>query len=464
MNSFDKNKNLYSALSEYADTAMYPFHMPGHKRNTKMLGVSLPFNIDITEIDGFDNLHDASGILKNTSDKAREVFHSEHSYMLINGSTCGILAAIRTVANYGDEIITARNCHKAVYNGCSLNNLKMHFIYPPQDKSSGVCGSVTAESVQKAIEAHPKAKAVIITTPTYEGVISDIESIAQAVHRKGIPLIVDNAHGAHQVFCDFCKGEPVACGADIVISSLHKTLPSLTQTAVAHINGTLVNHKSFEKQLAIFETSSPSYVLMASIDNCFDFLLGRREEFRRYKERLAKFSDNIKGLRHLTVLCHGNDSAANHNFYSFDVGKIVICTVGTSVNGVELMRILRHTYGLELEMSYPFYAVAMTSVCDTDEGFSRLANALLEIDSTLTESTAKSLPLEMPVPKSSGINPLTLPDDNDDTPLENLTGTVSNRYIYAYPPGVPIIIPGEIIDRKTVEYINRLVETGVKVI
>lgn len=466
MNRFKKNKNLYSALSEYADTNMYPFHMPGHKRNTNMLGVSFPFNMDITEIDGFDNLHDANGILRDITDKAKKLFHSEHSYMLINGSTCGILAAVRTVTQYGNEIIIARNCHKAVYNGCALNNLKMHFIYPPQDISSGVCGSVTAESVRNAIKSHPKAKAVVITSPTYEGVISDIESIAQTAHDFGIPLLVDNAHGAHQIFCSFCKGEPVSEGADIVISSLHKTLPSLTQTAIAHINGSLVDAKMFERQLAIFETSSPSYILMASIDNCLDFLLNSKEKFEKYSNRLEDFSDSVKGLRHLTVLCHGNDSVNNHNFYSFDMGKIVICTSGASMNGVELMQILRQKYCLELEMSYPFYAVAMTSVCDTAKGFTRLSYALSEIDSTLTQSCTKSLPLELPMPKHSGINPLELHDNNNISieNIENSIGKVSDRYIYAYPPGVPIIIPGEIVDKETAEYINKLIECGVNVV
>lgn len=466
MNRFMKNKNLYSALSEYAETNMYPFHMPGHKRNTNMLGVSFPFNMDITEIDGFDNLHDANGILKNITDKTRTIFHSEHSYMLINGSTCGILAAVRTVTQYGDEIIIARNCHKAVYNGCALNNLKIHFIYPPQDISSGVCGSVTEESVRNAIESYPNANAVVITSPTYEGVISDIKSIAQTAHDFGIPLIVDNAHGAHQIFCDFCKGEPVGDGADIVISSLHKTLPSLTQTAIAHINGSLVDPKKFQKQLAVFETSSPSYILMASIDNCMDFLLNSEEAFKKYSNRLEKFSDSVKGLQHLTVLCHGNDSVVNHNFFSFDMGKIVICTSGTSISGVELMQILRQKYCLELEMSYPFYAVAMTGVCDTSEGFARLSYALSEIDKTLTKCEKKSLPLEIPTPKHSVINPFKL-QESDNISIENIynsIGQVSDRYIYAYPPGIPIIMPGEIVDKETAEYINKLIESGVNVV
>lgn len=434
--------------------------MPGHKRNTEMLGVSLPFNIDITEIDGFDNLHDSSGILRLAAEKAEKLFHSEHSYMLINGSTCGILSAIHATTKYNDSIIIARNCHKSVYNGCMLNNLKMNFIYPEQDIQSGVSGSITCGSVLAAVKACPNAKAIVITSPTYEGVISDIKNIAEIVHSFNIPLIVDNAHGVHQPFCNFCGGEPISGGADIVISSLHKTLPALTQTAIAHINGDLVPHKKFENALSVFETSSPSYVLMSSIDNCFDFLGSNGEHFANYKKNLFTFSDSIKHLKHLKVLCHGNDNISDHNFYSFDCGKIVICTAGTNISGVELMNILRKKYHLELEMSYPFYAVAMTSVCDTAKGFERLSAALLEIDQSI-KSDGKAVPiLTMPKPSPSG---LSLRDASELSDSESKRLKISNRYIYAYPPGVPIIIPGEIYDNNIFEYIQKLKLSGVTV-
>ena len=453
-------KNLYDKLKDYSETDSYPFHMPGHKRNTDLLGVSFPFDIDITEIDGFDNLHSAEGILKNAADKARKVFHSEHSYMLINGSTCGILAAIRSVTEYGDDIIIARNCHKSVYNGCLLNNLNMHFIYPPQDDKSGVSGSIAIDSVREAIENCMTAKAVVITSPTYEGVISDIKSIADIAHSYGIPLIVDNAHGAHQIFFGLNEGEPIQGGADIVISSLHKTLPSLTQTAVAHVNGNLVDSRRFERELSIFETSSPSYILMSSIDTCFDFLENSGKLFEEYRKNLHKFSESIKYLKHLTVLCHGSDDISEHKFYSFDTGKIVICTSGTNLSGVELMKLLRDKYGLELEMAYPFYAVAMTSVCDKREGFVRLSKALIEIDESILFSGNTVPVLPIPKPEKSG---LSLAKASDKNLIVN-DDKISRGYIFAYPPGIPIVIPGEIIDDEILMYIEVLKASGVNVI
>lgn len=463
MKNFDKDINLYNALKDYSKSDYIPFHMPGHKRNTDLLGNKLPYDIDITEIDGFDNLHSASGILKNATDKAKKVFHSQHTYMLINGSTCGLLAAIRTVTRYGDEIIIARNSHKAVYNGCLLNNLDVHFVYPPQDEISGVSGSITPQSIEQAIKNHPNSRAILITSPTYEGVISDIEAIANIAHHHNIPLIVDNAHGAHQAFCDFCKGEPISCGADIVISSLHKTLPSLTQTAIAHINGDLVNPHAFENQLAIFETSSPSYILMTSMDSCFDFLISQKDRFIEYKNNIKAFSEKVKGLKHLSVLCHGDDSLEKHDFYSFDIGKIVICTIGCSINGVEFMSILREKYHIELEMCYPFYAVAMTSVCDKKESFDRLATTLKEIDDNIENQTENITILKTVEPQKSSIRLADLPQKGTLINLEKAVGKISLEYVFAYPPGIPIIVPGEIIDTDIVNYINALISSGVNV-
>ena len=453
MINLNPQNDLYNALKAYSQTDAYPLHMPGHKRNTDLLGVSLPFAIDITEIDGFDNLHSADGILKAAAQKAEKLFHSEHSYMLINGSTCGILAAIYSTAKYNNTIIIARNCHKSVYNACLLNHLEISFIFTEQDEKSGICSSVTPENVKEAIEACPNAAAVVITSPTYEGVISDIKSIAEIAHQYKIPLIVDNAHGAHQRFCSFCKGEPVSSGADIVISSLHKTLPSLTQTAVAHVNGDIVSHRKFENALSIFETSSPSYVLMSSIDRCFDFLSESRELFEQYENMLRLFSEKMKKLNHLKILCHGSDTLSEHSFYSFDFGKIVICTSGTNLSGAELMNILREKYHLELEMSYPFYAVAMTSVCDTDEGIERLAAALLEIDKRTKFDKTKVPVIKIPKPEKSE---LSIHEALELSDADAKRMKISNSFKYAYPPGVPIVIPGERTDSEIGEYLSKL--------
>lgn len=292
--------SLYSALKKHSQAGTYPLHMPGHKRN---FGSALPYDIDITEIYGFDDLHSADGIIKECCLKAAEIYKSDSAYMLVNGSTCGILAAVSSVAHRGDKIIIARNCHKSVYNACMLSELDARYIYPPMSKS-GICGSISPETVRAALTECPTAKAVVITSPTYEGVVSDISSIARECHSRKIPLIVDSAHGSHMRFCSFGKsGEPISSGADIVITSLHKTLPSLTQTALAFVNGELVNRKQFEKFLSVFETSSPSYVLMSSIDRCLDFLKVSEKSFANLEKNLSAFYKRADKLNNLKIVC-----------------------------------------------------------------------------------------------------------------------------------------------------------------
>lgn len=461
-----KSGGLYHALDNYSKTDAYPFHMPGHKRNTAALGQALPYNIDITEINGFDDLHKPTGIIKDACDKAAALYGSESAYLLVNGSTCGILAAVTSVVHRGDTVIAARNCHKSVYNACALSELDVRFIYPPMTPC-GVCGSISPASVQAALEDCLRAKAVIITSPTYEGVISDIETIARICHDKGAVLIVDNAHGAHLPFVTFGKaGDPIKSGADIVISSLHKTLPSLTQTAAAFVNGERVDRAKFERALGIFETSSPSYILMASMDMCFDYIKRGKRDFAAYETALSEFSSKMKKLEKLTVICCGRDKLKDRGFFSFDRGKIVITTTGTSITGVELVEKLRSEYSLELEMAYPYYAVAMTSVCDTPEGLRRLAEALLAADKEIASSKNTAAYPSLPKPMRLRMTNAELENLPDLEPTREQAASgrfISRSYIYAYPPGIPIVAPGEVIGVFEYEYIELLKKSGVRV-
>ncbi len=435
----NSHDTLLEKLKKYSDTPAYPFHMPGHKR---LFGDdSLPYRIDITEIAGFDDLHDPTGIIKRIEQKIAEVFHSEHAFMLINGSTGGLLAAISAVTEIGDTIIVARNCHKSVYNAVMIRSLNAEYVYPPTDEN-GICGSIDPESVVDAINENPTAKAVVLTSPTYEGVVSDIASISKICHIKNIPLIVDGAHGAHLPFCSFgVKGEPIRSGADIVISSLHKTLPALTQTAAAFLNSKLVSCDEFRKYLEVYQTSSPSYPLMASVEICVDSVGTMDNEFAEYERRLNEFSEKMRQLQHLRLLCHHNSC------YSYDKSKIVILTNRANINGTEIMRRLREEYQLELEMAYPTYAIAMTGVCDSEDGFLRLSDALFRIDKGLRYEEKPPFP-PLPHPKKAN----------------RKDGEVGQqRSIYAYPPGIPIAAAGEIFGEAERRYVEELLLAGVTV-
>jgi len=370
---------LYDKLKNYAASGAYPMHMPGHKRNTDLLPVGLPYGIDITEIHGFDDLHDPRGVLKETAEIAARLYGSDRAFPLINGSTAGILAAIGAHAGRGDKAIVAQNCHRSVFNAIDLFGIEPVLITPEMDEAAGIACSIDPASIEAALDSEAGVKLVVVTSPTYEGVVSDINSIAAVVHRRGIPLLVDEAHGAHLGFSGLFPDNAVNQGADVVVMSLHKTLPALTQCSLLHICGEFASVGEISRLLAVFQTSSPSYVLMSSIDSCLRLLDSDKDVlFLEYERNLKRFSMGTEVLEKLYIL--GQKNLPPVPFFAFDPGKIVVVTKKTAISGFELMSILRDEYKIELEMASPGYAVAMTSVCDTAEGFGRLAEALVAID------------------------------------------------------------------------------------
>ena len=267
---------IYDKLLAYGNSDAYPFHMPGHKR--QITDFVNPFQIDITEIDGFDNLHHPEGILKEAQERAAALYGSRSTYFLVNGSTCGILSAVSALVRPGGEIILARNCHKASYHACYLGDLVIHSLYPQWEPKWGINGGILPEDVEKLLAEYPKTQAVLLTSPTYDGAVSDIRGIARICHAHRVPLIVDEAHGAHLGFHPYFPESALKLGADVVIQSFHKTLPSLTQTAVLHVGrDAQVDEERIRRFLGIYQSSSPSYIFMAAMDRCVEFLKMREK-------------------------------------------------------------------------------------------------------------------------------------------------------------------------------------------
>lgn len=458
--------DLLFHLQAYGETDTYPFHMPGHKRNTAMLGNTLPYSIDITEIDGFDDLHAPEGILKDLNDRLCALYGAKHSFALVNGSTCGILAGIAAATQQGDKILLARNCHKSVYNAVELLGLVPVYIQPPTDEKTGIAGSIAPKSVEEALKQNKDIRLCVLTSPTYDGIISDIRTIAGILHAKDIPLLVDEAHGAHLAFTNQKMCSAVAAGADLVIHSLHKTLPALTQTAAAHLCTDRISPASFQRKLSVFETSSPSYILLASVSECVRFLEENGQTaFLKYVERLDDFSENCKALEHCTVLCKGKDCLEMHPaFFAFDGGKLPIVTANANTDGVSLLQKLRVEYKIEGEMAAVTYALLMTSVCDTEAGFSRLFAALREIDCTLQSAAVP--PQFTPVPLPPVVFPpaAAAKQTGVRVPLQNAVGKTSLNTVWCYPPGVPLLVRGERVTREIAAALENAKAHGLKVL
>ena len=452
---------LYDKLKSYKDSGIYPFHMPGHKRVDIVNDGLIPYGIDITEIDGFDNLHNACGCIREIEKKAENLYSVNRAFLLVNGSTCGILSSIRAMTNFGDNIIMARNCHKSVYNAIELCGLNPEYILPEYDEKYGVFTSVAPEKLETLLSKNHDTKLVIVTSPTYEGVVSNIKAIADICHRHGAMLFVDEAHGAHFPFSEKFPSEAVKYGADAAVVSLHKTLPSLTQTALLLTDNSELSEK-LQENLSVFETSSPSYILMSAIENCLDYIAENKNAFKTYTEKLEDFYCDTNSLNNLTVLY--NDKAFIDKCFAYDFGKIVISTADSNISGTVLAKVLREKYMLETEMSYNDYVIAMTSDCDSDEGFSRLKNALLEIDSSLIKSKKNCLDYSFAeLPKRNFNSYQKNKFKAEKISFMNAQGRVSLEYVWAYPPGIPLIVPGEIITDKLINQINILISNNIQI-
>lgn len=479
---------LLARLAAYCASDALPMHMPGHKRNRQALQLPEPVDIDITEIDGFDNLHGAEDLLLACQRRAARVFGAEETHFLVNGSSGGILSAIAACVPRGGALLMGRNAHRAALNAVTIGGIRPEYLYPAFLPESSISGAIAPEQVDAALGRRPDIRCVFITSPTYEGVISDVAAIADACHRHGAVLIVDEAHGAHLGFGGFPESA-VRLGADVSVQSVHKTLGSLTQTALLHVSGPRVDRERLRRMLSVYQTSSPSYVLMASIDECVLRMEAQGDALAdRWLANVAAFRRAVGGLRHLKLLpveaaggggtavgADSVDGAAARGYaavgagsvdgvaarggaavgagsvdvaaFRFDSSKIVISARGTNIGGPELQRMLRERFHIELEMAAGHYAIAMTGVGDTEASVMRLADALLTIDAELTDVDAPA-PVD---PLSPRPQMVLTPAEADllpaeDVPVDAAAGRICAETVFAYPPGIPLMVPGERVD------------------
>lgn len=463
-------EHLCEKLKEYAESDFYPYHMPGHKRSTMGSMSAEIMKLDITEIEGFDNLHEPEGILKGLQERAAALYGAEESFYLVNGSTCGILSAISAATSFGGHILMARNSHKSAYHGVYIRNLKTTYLYPPMLNGYDICDAITPQQIKAALEKEPDIEAVFLVSPTYEGRLADVAAIAGVVHEKGLPLIVDEAHGAHLGLAEGFAPNSNQAGADLVIHSVHKTLPAMTQTALLHVNGNRIDRERLRRFLHIYQSSSPSYVLMASIDNALRLVEEQGCElfakFRCSYQTMLKELSHCKRLRF--VPCDEKRQ---------DVGKLVIDCRKAGLTGRQLYQILFENYHLQLEMACGSYCLAMFTIGDTEQAYERMTRALLEIDKqaacnpyeeekTLTQPDMEGL-TSIGILPTDGTQALLLAEAWDmpweQVELEAAVGRRVADFVNLYPPGVPILVPGEVLSWEQYLQIREYLEQGLKV-
>lgn len=519
-----KYNDILSKLDKYKDENIVPMHMPGAKRNKELIELYMgdmgnPYEKDITEINGFDNMHNAETIIKDAFDEAAELYGADESWYLVNGSTAGNMSAICGVTHKNDVVIMARNCHISVYNAVILNELNPVYIYPEYDEEYGYYKGITLKEIKLIVDKYSSdhdrndIKAVILTSPTYEGNVSDIKSIAEYLHQYNIPLIVDEAHGAHFNFSESFPQSAVKSGADVVINSVHKTLPSLTQTAIMHINYGIVDVERIRRYWNIYQSTSPSYILMSSIARSLSIVKNDGDKlFAEYVDKLTILRNGLSELKHIRLI------------NTDDISKLVL----GYKDAKWLYDTLFYKYKIQLEMSSIKYVIAMTSIFDSQEYYDRFLAALKEIDEELDNRVLAALKeideeidesiskydrediLNSKVDKDldnrfnsihngeadnrlnySSINnqdngnKINVVDFRDEQALtiaqafnrrdlsgcdeiqmnnEKIYGKISGESVYVYPPGIPILCPGEVITRKIIAILEAAGEAGLEVV
>ena len=368
---------LYNKLIEYSESKL-AFHMPGHKFGS-IAGLDQinMAKLDNTEAVGMDNLYEADGVIKQAMILMAEFYGSKESIFLTNGSTTGIIASILATCKEGDQLIVARNAHHSVWSALVLAGVCPIYISPEYLEHEDMLGQMTAHTVEEAFKQYPNAKGVIIVSPTYEGVVSDIEAIAEVTHQYDKVLIVDEAHGAHFVLENGFPISSVRLGADLVINSMHKTLPALTQSALLHICSERISYESIIEALRMVQTSSPSYVMMGLMDYIRDYMIHNKEEIKAsYIESLIEVRKNL--ANNLSVL-----KLIEFMPKRYDISKVIISTIDANVSGYQLADFLNEEFNITVEAALDNYIILMTTMADKRESLLRLQEALLKIDSRL---------------------------------------------------------------------------------
>ena len=459
---------LEKYFQHYNEKNLLPLHMPGHQRKIEM-GTALPYAYDYTEVEELDNLHAPEGILQEAMNRTAAYYGCSDCFYLVNGSSSGLQAGIFTLLKEGDEVVVARNCHRSVFYALSLRKAKIHFLLPEFWEDFSCFGSVSLKEVERLISAFPKSKALIFTSPSYEGVVSDVEGIARLCHENGLSLLVDEAHGAHfspKKGASFPESA-IALGADLVVQSPHKTLCSLTQSAWILGNGERYSREKLSFYLSVFQTTSPSYPLMLSLEKATTLLEREGETlFSHWKKVMKGFREKARTLSYFSFLWEKEEAC-----FAMDCSKIFLRALGIPELrlGRDLAKLLREDYGIESEMHSGENLLLMTGPFISEEELDRLFLALKDIERRFGEEKGKPLRSKL-LPSalyqiSVADNSLQISEglkDGEELSLYDGESRICLEYLSLYPPGIPLLFPGEKLTAEKIQGIEALEKEGIE--
>lgn len=460
---------LFDAMVSLAESHKVSFHTPGHKsgkgistRFRKFVGPRI-FSIDLTTLDEVDSLQNPTGVIKEAQELAARACGADRSYFLVNGTTVGNHAMVASVTKPGSKILIARNCHRSVLAGLIISGAQPIFFQPGFDRDLKLTLNITFEAAKKAIDANPDASTLLITSPNYYGLCADIRKIIPHAQAKGMTVLVDEAHGPHLKFNPKLPICALDAGADVCVQSTHKIVGGMTQASMLHVKAGRVNPNVVTNTLKLLQTTSPSYILMASLD------LARMQmatEGKKLLDRTIKLAeearskiDKIPGLS-----CFGKERAQSAGMSDMDITKLTITVSQLGLSGYQVSQLLNIRHGIQVEMADPFHVLVIVSIGDRQDDLNRLVEALRQIgaESGLQGSL---LPLDRVHPPALNNRFLMTPREafyspNELVSLDQAAGRIASEIVTVYPPGIPLLVPGEEISKEAIDYLTNMAGLG----
>lgn len=488
-NNLDQSKMpLADALIEYTESERVPMHIPGHKRTCSCMIPELENLIgsravgcDITEIAGFDDYHEPEGIIKEAMILAAELFGADETHFIVNGTTAGLMAAVAAATFEGERVLVASDCHKSVTRGLVLSGADPVYVSPGIDKRTGLPSGLDSDEVEKILN-YGGIRAIVLSNPSYYGTYSDLERIVSAAHKYGAVVIVDEAHGAHLRFTDQkMLRDAMSVGADISVQSTHKMLGSLTQSSMLHIKGDRIDRKRLVYNIRMLTSTSPSYLLMSSLDAVrHRMALDGIHIWKNISAMVSEYSKKVNDIAGMKCITHFTDVQGMQK--PLDTARLLISAEELGITGYNLSDILCRKYNIDMEMADDRYVLAV------------MGTALARCQLDMLVSALKSISEEMPKNIGKSCVSGALKCDNikmDDmsaaaaaaelkhiceiTPRKAVfsrhdmieagyaSGRISAEEIAVYPPGIPLVVPGEKFTDETINMITELISNHIHI-
>lgn len=450
---------LYEGLMALANDQTINFHMPGHKnRMHNMPWLKDAGLLDTTETFGADNLLHPDGFIKQSLEKIAEIVGAKRSLFSVNGTTGSVYMAQHIALQPGDTLLVQRDSHKSVYSGAILNRVELDFVYPKYHATKHVVTDIDADRIEEKLKSNPKIKAVMVVYPNYYGITSDLSRIAELCHAHDALLIVDEAHGSHMHFSDRLPPSALSCGADIVLQSTHKTLPSVTQTSLIHL-GERVDRYKLKRAHALFQTTSPSYLFMASIENALLWI-----DSQAGRERLAVLVQEVSAFRKKVRTLPGFELLEPEDLqYGLDPTRILLRH--ESMTGGRLKEKLYQNYNIALEMADMYYGLALATVNNVPQDFDALHAALADLaekhaeEKIVRDIQVDIIPATVEIPMYEAYHM-----EKEERKLTDSLGRLAGQQIIPYPPGVPMVLPGEAITEPILKKLLELQKQGIDIV